>query len=297
MALILSPQQSNVIQLRDRISLEMLGPYRIHPPIQGEIVFKIEHQSRGALGGLEIGSKIGVHLERRIPKTTYEAFCVRESAFDVSEPQLVRDQAFRRDVTERMQTLTQNMRKRRAGAALIQRFEAGSKNSPYLKKHVELLCQVMCGLGTRLGWVSSATLDKLIYIAYLHDARYFGFPALARIRDLNEFQKIFGTLSPEEQRAYLEGPAYAAELARQDSESHPDAARILLQQKEMPDGSGFPGKLMGGQLLPLSCLFIVSHAFVDYVYDHPDWSLQDFVKTHRKIYKGTYFQKIFHVML
>jgi HD-GYP domain-containing protein (c-di-GMP phosphodiesterase class II) len=297
MALILSPQQSNVIQLQDRVSLEMLGPYRIHPPVQGEVVFKIEHQSRGALGGLEIGSKVGVHLERKIPKATYDAFCVRDSAFDVSEPQLVRDQAFRRDVSEKMDALVKRMRKRKGGATLIQRFEKGSKNSPYLKRHVELLCEVMCGLGTRLGWVSSATLDKLIYIAYLHDARYFALPALARIRDLREFQKVFATLSLEEQRAYLEGPAYAAELARQDSESHPDAAKILLQQKELPDGSGFPGKLTGSQLLPLSCLFLVSHAFVDYVYDHPDWSVQDFVKTHRKIYKGTYFQKIFQAMI
>jgi HD-GYP domain-containing protein (c-di-GMP phosphodiesterase class II) len=192
---------------------------------------------------------------------------------------------------------TKQMRKRKSGAALLQRFELGSRNSPYLKKHVELLCEVMCGLGTRLGWVSSATLDKLIYMSYLHDARYFGWPALARIRDLREFEKVMGTLSPEEQRAYLEGPAYAAELARQDSESHPDASKVLLQQKELPDGNGFPGRLMGSQLLPLSCLFIVSHAFVDYVYDHPDWSLQDFVKTHRKIYKGTYFQKIFQTML
>ncbi len=297
MALILSPQQSNVLQFRDRISLEMLGPYRIHPPIQGEIVFKIEHQTRGALGGLEFGSKIGVHLERKIPKATYEAFCVRDSAFEVSEPQLVRDQAFRRDVRDKMESLTKQMRKRKGGSTLIQRFESGSKSSPYLKKHVELLCEVMCGLGTRLGWVSSATLDKLIYVAYLHDARYFGLPALARIRDLREFQKVMATLSPEEQRAYLEGPAYAAELARQDSESHPDAAKILLQQKELPDGTGFPGKLTGTQLQPLSCLFLVSHAFVDYVYDHPDWSLQDFVKTQRKVFKGTYFQKIFQAML
>lgn len=297
LSLILSPQQSTAIQLRDRISLEMLGPYRIHPPIQGEIVFKIEHQSRGTLGGLEFGSKVGIHLERRIAKATFDAFCVRDPAFDISEIQLVRDQAFRRDVREKMGAFTKQMQRRKAGASLIERFERGSKSSPYLKKHVELLCEVMCGLGTRLGWVSNATIDKLIYVAYLHDARYFGLPALARIRDLGEFQRVRGALSPEEQRAYLEGPAYAAELARQDSESHPDASKILLQQKEMPDGSGFPGKLTGHQILPLSCLFIVSHAFVDYVYDHPDWSLQDFVRTHRKIYKGTYFQKIFQTML
>jgi len=46
----------------------------------------------------------------------------------------------------------------------------------------------------------------------------------------------------------------------------------------------------------LSCLFIVSHFFVDYVLAIPDWSVEDFIKTHQKFLKGQYFYKIFQAM-
>jgi len=68
---------------------------------------------------------------------------------------------------------------------------------------------------------------------------------------------------------------------------------MLLQQKELPDGSGYPHGLSASQIAPLSALFIVSHYFVDYVIDHPDWSPRDFVKTYRPRLKGQYFNKIF----
>lgn len=296
LALILSPQQSGTIQLGDRISLEMLGPYRVFPPILGEVVFKIDVLIRGKLGGTGHGSKVGIRLDHKIPKATFELFCHRERAFEVTDAQVVRDQAFRRSVHERMDALLKQFRKKKGFAKYLERFELGGKDSPYLKRHVELLCEVLCGLGTRLGWVSPATMDKLIYVAFLHDARYFGSPALARIPGLKEFMRVRSSLSADEQKAYLEGPAYASALARQDAESHPDAAKILLQQKECPDGSGFPGRITSSQFLPLSCLFIISHLFVDYVYDHPDWTILDFVRSHERKFKGSYFQKIFESM-
>jgi response regulator RpfG family c-di-GMP phosphodiesterase len=274
----------------------MLGPFRIHPPIHGEVVFKIDHQSRGVLGGLELGAKVGVHLERKIPEQTYQLFCLRESAFQVDDKQIVRDQAFRRDVHDRMGAILKQVSRRKHLIKVMQKLDLGSQKAPYLKKHIELLCEVMCGLGTSLGWVSSATMDKLIYVAYLHDARYFPYPALARIPNLAEFDRVKSSLTKEEQAAYLEGPAYAAELARQDSESHPDASRILLQQKELPDGSGFPGKITTQSFIPLSCLFIASHAFVDYVLEHPDWTVDDFIRSNQRVLRGQYFQKIFQAM-
>ncbi len=71
-----------------------------------------------------------------------------------------------------------------------------------------------------------------------------------------------------------------------------DVERILLQQKERPDGSEFPSGITFKQLFPLSCLFIISHEFVDYLYDHPDWSFRKFVETVKPHYKGPYFIKI-----
>lgn len=296
LALLLTPQQSMSFQVKDRITLEAIGAFRMHPPIVGEIVFKISHESKGVLGGHETGAKIGIHLDKKIPKATYDRFCVREKTFNIDEKQIVKDEKFRREVNERMGVMVKTLVLRRSLSKLFDRLDMRQLDHQYLKQHIQLLAEVMCGLGTTLGWVSDATMDKLIYVAYLHDARYFSVPKLAKIQSKKEFEKIKKTLTADEQNVFLEGPMYASELARQDSESYPDAAKILIQQKELPDGSGFPYGITTSQFIPLSCLFIVSHYFVDYVLTHPDWSVTDFVKTHQKFLKGMYFQKIFQAM-
>ena len=295
-ALLLNASQTANYKLNDRISLESVGPFELNPPITGEIVFKMAHETKKSLGIVEHGSKVGIHLDKKIPKITYDRFCIREKVFSISEEQIVRDQSFRKDVNERMGTMVKNLVLKRNLHKLFERFDMKQVGHQYLKQHNEFLAEVMCGLGTKLGWVSDATMDKLIYVAHLHDARYFSLPHLARIPSEKEFDRVKKNLTADEQKVYLEGPEYASELARQDSESYPDAAKILLQQKELPDGSGFPYGITNNQFIPLSCLFIVSHYFVDYVYDNTDWSVTDFVKTHQKFLKGTYFQKIFAVM-
>lgn len=287
LALILTPQQMASFQVKDRINLESIGVFRIHPPITGEIVFKIS---------VETGAKIGVHLDKKIPKATLDRFCIREKLFSLNEEQIVKDEAFRSQVHERMGVMVKTLVLRRNLQKLFDRLDMRQIDHQYLKQHIHLLAEVMCGLGTTLGWVSEATMDKLIYVAYLHDARYFSMPKLAKIQSKKEFEKIKKTLTPDEQNVFLEGPLYSSELARQDIESYPDTAKILIQQKELPDGSGFPYAITTSQFIPLSCLFIVSHYFVDYVLSNPDWSVTDFVKTHQKFLKGMYFQKIFQAM-
>ena len=296
MALLLNRQQATSLQVKDRIALQAIGSFRIHPYISGEVLFKISHEIKGVLGGHETGAKVGIHLDEQIHKATYERFCVREKILEVADEQIVRDQAFRKDVHERMGVMVKTLVLKKNLQKLFDRPGMRQLEQQYLKQHIHLLAEVMCGLGTKLGWVSDATMDKLIYVAYLHDARYFSLPNLAKIQSKKDFIKIKKSLTLEEQSVFLEGPVYAAELARQDSESYPDAAKILIQQKELPDGSGFPYGITTMQFAPLSCLFIVSHYFVDYVFAHPDWSVNDFVKTHQKFLKGLYFQKVFQVM-
>ena len=262
----------------------------------GEVVFKISHETKGVLGGHETGAKIGIQLDKKIHKATFERFCVREKTLEVTDEQIVRDQAFRKDVHERMGVMVKSLVLKRNLQKLFDRLDMRQLDHQYMKQHIHLLAEVMCGLGTKLGWVSDATMDKLIYVAYLHDARYFSTPKLAKIQSKKDFIKNKNSLNADEQNVFLEGPIYAAELARQDSESYPDASKILIQQKELPDGSGFPYGITGMQFTPLSCLFIVSHYFVDYVFTHPDWSAMDFVKTHQKLLKGVYFQKVLQAM-
>jgi len=296
MALILTPQQSSSLQVKDRILLSAIGIFKIQPPISGEIVFKISHETKGVLGGKELGSKIGIQLDKKIPKATFDRFCIREKKVNINDEQIVKDQAFRKTVNDKMKKMVKSLSRKKNLKNIFTELDSKQHEQPYLKLHIQMLAEVMCGLGMNLGWVSEATLDKLIYVAFLHDARYFSSPKLAKIQSLKDFEINKKDFTLVEKNIFLEGPTYSANLAREDSESYPDAPKILIQQKELPDGSGFPFGATSLQFIPLACLFIVSHYFVDYVLTHPDWTVTDFVKSHQKLLKGVYFQKVFQAM-
>ena len=286
----------NYFDINMNVSLIGLGIQKFDWPVRGEILFKIPHEIRSALAN-QAGFKIGISLQPGLDAGTLERFIAKRNLFSITEEQLVRDESFRRDVVDNMDGIRKTLSKEKHLKDWFASFERSRSENFYLKQHIHLLCQVLCGLGTRLGWISDRSIDKLIYVAYLHDIRFAKMPHLARIRSLEEFEQVRGTLPEEERRAFLEAPAYAADLARRDLESYPDAIKMLLQQKELPDGSGFPHSLTSSQIAPLSALFIVAHYFVDYVIDHPDWSSRDFVKTYQTRLKGQYFQKIFQAML
>jgi len=285
-ALIFGPDQKTSLKVKDRVILEAIGDYPMSTPITGEVVFKMTGSH---------GTKVGIHLDRKIPKTAFERFIVRDQFFDISDEQIVRDKAFRKLVGQQKTQAYKILRSKKKFQNLF--FQLGLKQPEYqyLMEHIHLLCEVMCGLGITLGWVTEVTMDKLIYIAYLHDARYFSLPKLAKIPSLKEFEKIKQDLTEDEQEQYLEGPKFAADLALQNVGS--DIGKILIQQKELPNGSGFPSGITASQLQPLSCLFITSHFFVDYVLATPDWSVDDFIKTNQKLLKGQHFTKIFRAML
>jgi HD-GYP domain-containing protein (c-di-GMP phosphodiesterase class II) len=209
----------------------------------------------------------------------------------------VRDEEFRQQVTENMSQIRKTLSARKSFKELFAAIDGNQSPNHYYKQHIHLLCQVLTGLGTRLGWISERSIDKLIYVAYLHDIRFAQFPNVARITRKTEFERVKHTLTEAEQKAFLEAPAYSAEVARADLESYPDAIKMLTQQRELPDGTGYPHGLTASLIAPLSALFIVSHHFVDYVIDHPDWSVEDFVKSYRTRLKGQYFQKVFEIML
>jgi hypothetical protein len=295
-ALILSQHQGVFFNVGDRILLDSLGTYRVHPPVEGEVVFKNAQTLKGVLGQTEKGSKIGIKFLTPLPKVTLEKFCLRDNTLSVDDEKIIKDHSFRKNVHDRLESMQKNLASKRSFKKVFAQIDMRKNEHHYLKTHIEMLAEVMCGLGSSLGWVSEATMDKLIYIAYLHDARYFSNPKLAKIQSKKEFVKNRKKYSDDDEKVFLEGPLYASELARSDTESYPDASKILLQQKELPDGTGFPYGITTSQFLPLSCLFIVSHYFVDYVLNNADWTLEDFVKTHEKFLKGNYFNKIFNFM-
>ncbi|MBU6153382.1 MAG: PilZ domain-containing protein [Bdellovibrionales bacterium] len=296
MAVFIPTQSRQFFDVKDKIRLTALGIHRFDVLLRGEVLFKVPFDIKGTLANRS-GYKIGIQFEQELDQASLERFLQKRNLFSITDEQIVRDEGFRREIVSHMADIKKTLSSRKAFKELFDAFDRSKAENHYLKQHVHLLCQVMTGLGTRLGWISERSVDKLIYVAYLHDVRFSAMPHLARIQNKREFEKLKHTLTEAEQKAFLEAPMYAAELARMDLESYPDAIKILEQQKELPDGTGFPHGMSASFIAPLSALFIVSHYFVDYVIDHPDWTARDFVKTYQHKLKGQYFQKALRSMI
>ncbi len=282
-------------EIGEHIKLWQLGDLRVSPPVEGELLFTIPFSIYEGMGKRD-GFKVGIRFSGNLQESLIERFVQKTTVFSIEDKQLVRDQEFRENVKAKIGTIHKELSRKGPFKKFLATLEKGGGDAHYLRQHIHLLCQVMAGLGTRLGWISDKSVDKLIYIAYLHDIRFAQHPHLARIQGKRDFVQIESTLSDEEKNAFLESPAYAAEIARQDLSSFPDAIKILLQQKELPDTSGFPQGISGAQIAPLSSLFIVSHYFVDYVIENPAWNIEEFVKIHKNLLKGNYFQKIMQAL-
>jgi HD-GYP domain-containing protein (c-di-GMP phosphodiesterase class II) len=239
------------------------------------------------------GFKVGIRFDQDLEQSTLDRFLIKGNLFQLSDESIVGNETLRTQVIAGIAEVRKILMTRKHIRDFYESIEKSRIDAHYIKQHILLLSQVMAGIGTKLGWVSQRSIDKLIYVAYLHDIRLGKYPHLARIPNKRIFEKKEDSLSEAERVAYLEAPSFAAEIARSDLEAYPDAIKILLQQKELPDGSGFPAGMQASGIAPLSAMFIVCHLFVDYVIDHPDWSPRDFVKTYRPRLKGQYFNKIF----
>jgi len=236
-------------------------------------------------------TSLALRFKNEIPESTFLQF-IRTPAFDRVDPEkFFQDQDYLDTVKSNMEETIERLEKLPKLSTAMKTLKV-DRSGNYMRTHIDLLCYVSCSLGRILGWVTRKTLDKLILAAYLHDIRYFENPKLARISTLKDFESQKDALTPEEQKIYLEGPLYSALMSRDSGESSIDVERMLMQQKERPDGSGFPEGVDFKQLFPLSCLFMVCHEFVDYLYVTPQWSFRDFTTKARSIYKGPYFIKI-----
>ncbi len=239
--------------------------------------------------------RIGFKLTQAIPQEIYDTFSFVDSKPKFVDQRFFKDQLFRDVVNANMQKVVRSFQEKPKLKNIFEALEVKREENRYLKNHIELLCEVTCQVGKDIGWISEKNLEKMVYISYLHDVRYFAKPSLAKIRDKKEFELRKAILSEEERKLFMEGPEYSAALAKDDDSSFPDAHKILLQHRERPNGRGFPHGEKASALAPLSCLFMVCHEFVDYLIADEEWSYEEFVSRNRHSYVGPYFNKIFQV--
>lgn len=116
----------------------------------------------------------------------------------------------------------------------------------------------------KLLWSSEATMYKLTLAAFLQDIS-LNSVALMEICDYQEFLENESKFTHDEIKRYKEHPQHSSEISKAFKEIPPDIDRVLLEQHEMPDGSGFPRKLNANQLGPLTCAFILTGIFARHI--------------------------------
>ena len=86
----------------------------------------------------------------------------------------------------------------------------------------------------------SAKLEQVALAGLLHDLGMFVLPDSLVYRT--------GTLTEEELRDMREHPQHGARLFKDVGESYPWVGRVILQEHERRDGSGYPNRLTGDQI-------------------------------------------------
>lgn len=129
----------------------------------------------------------------------------------------------------------------------------------------------------KIQWNSEATMFKLTLSAFLQDISLDSIP-LMEICDYREFLEKEEKFTRKEVAKFNEHPLKATLLIASFKEIPPDIDRILLEQHEMPDGSGFPRKLNANQLGPLTCAFIITGIFARHILrDGHQFNLENFI--------------------
>ncbi|NDD90924.1 hypothetical protein EBZ37_02400 [bacterium] len=160
----------------------------------------------------------------------------------------------------------------------------------YITSHSLVLSKLVCAVAHSAGWASQTTFHKLVLAAIIHDLPLSD-NELARISDI-EPEKV-ASLEAHHLQEVKAHPLRAAELARSLAEIPADVDRIVLQQHEKPDGSGYPRGLHHNYIDPLSACFIISHDLLNYLSHAGEGAtLGSFVELSHERYQGAQFRRI-----
>jgi len=135
----------------------------------------------------------------------------------------------------------------------------------YLYDHSYMSACLATYIVKQLPWTSSEIIQKLCFCSLFHDIT-ISRPELAMIHDLED-EKV-GQLSSEDINELKNHPKQVCELLKDEKEFSQDIENILLNHHENGNGTGFPRKLDGSQLRPVTCVFIIAHEFIRQLYIH-----------------------------
>lgn len=200
-------------------------------------------------------------------------------------------------VHEKMQKMKKIVGQNKNLKKYLSSLKLNRKLETFITERIKLVSHISCGIAKELHWGSETTYENLIYSAYMHDVLLFPKPALAMMRDLEQFEKNMVHFSAKDKRIYLNHPEATAKIVEKDPQAPKEAYNIVKQHHELSNGEGFPVGLNHQRLTPFSCLFIFSLDLAHYILGNPGWTLDEYLNTYyndqeNPRYKGPVFHKI-----
>lgn len=196
------------------------------------------------------------------------------------------------ELNEKIEKTVKAVKKVPALSKLLKKLNVSRKDDDYCKQHVLLLCKLTTAICHIMDWRQDTTIEKFVFVSYLHDITLTDYPHLARIQSKKELDKLGDKISEGERKLYLEHPEKIKELVDKMPEAPADASNIILQHHENCQGTGFPYGHNSNRLLPLTALFIIAHDLTNYILKDPNWDIQLFAELASERYSGSSFNKI-----
>ncbi|MFT6602718.1 MAG: HD-GYP domain-containing protein (c-di-GMP phosphodiesterase class II) [Bacteriovoracaceae bacterium] len=133
----------------------------------------------------------------------------------------------------------------------------------FLYEHSLMTAYISGLILSDLTWDSQDTQFKIYLASMFHDMSLDGSSAM---KDMELNGIIAGKHSENDIERFLNHPLESSNFIHEFREIPPDTNVIIAQHHELPEGKGFPKKLLSARTFPLSRVFIVSHFLVDYIY-------------------------------
>ena len=264
-------------------------------PIIGHIVYCVKEKVNGSSkGDLH---KVGIKMLRPFQSDMLKKLIAKLVHAPKASPVVdFFSEEFVVMVEKEVKVTLARMKSNPAIAKYLRQLEISRGTDQDLEEHIKVLCVVCTFIARSMNWLSDVILQKLIYVAHLHDAPLFGHPKLLQIHNLEEFENVKRQLTLDERRIFLGAPTFARAIAVADKFAPPDASTILLMQKELPNGSGFPRHLSANKITPMAAVFIVAHDLTDELMLNKDWNIDSWLNKARPIYRGGIFSKIMETL-
>jgi HD-GYP domain-containing protein (c-di-GMP phosphodiesterase class II) len=294
MGLIVSYANAETLKNND-LYLSELGKHSFSEKIEAKIMYD-KHFSYREDGKNIKCMKMGVRLSEIMSQNTLETFVRSAEGFDHSVIGFLGHSfEFENSLHSQMDNMYSILNKNNNLFNSLNQFSKSPltrKEDEYFPKHIKLVARISCGIAKLIGHDTKKVMESLIYCAFVHDIAFIANRKLALIQDKFHFNQVKETLTNEERELFIHAPRHAFDFAFYDKYSPKGVEKIMIQLRELPDGSGHPNKLLAPDIHPIAAIFIVAHDITDYMLDRISWNFQEYLAHYRNKFSGGIFEEI-----